>query len=198
LGEVVVTALGISKNKRNLTYATQSVSVEDISKARELNVVNSLSGKVAGMDISRSSSGLGGSSRVTLRGERSITGNNQALIVVDGVPIDNSGGGSAQINTSGGGGNGRDLGDGISSINPDDIEAINVLKGASATALYGSRAANGAIIITTKKGRSGKGIGVSYSASYQLDQPVFLQDFKMYTDREMPAYTMRPVNKAGA
>lgn len=178
LGEIVVTALGISKSKRNLNYATQTVGVDEISKARELNVVNSLSGKVAGMDISRSSSGLGGSSRVTLRGERSITGNNQALIVVDGVPIDNSGGGSAQINTSGGGGNGRDLGDGISSINPDDIESINVLKGASATALYGSRAANGAIIITTKKGRTGKGIGVTYSTSYQIEKPVFLQEFQ--------------------
>lgn len=178
LSEVVVTALGISKSKRNLNYSTQTVSVDEISKARELNVVNSLSGKVAGIDISRSSSGLGGSSRVTLRGERSITGNNQALIVVDGVPIDNSGGGAAQINTSGGGGNGRDLGDGISSISPDDIESINVLKGASATALYGSRAANGAIIITTKKGRPGSGIGISYSTSYQIEQPVFLREFQ--------------------
>lgn len=178
MGEVVVTALGISKNKRNLNYATQSVGVEEFSKARELNVVNSLSGKVAGLDISRSSSGLGGSSRVTLRGDRSITGNNQALIVVDGIPIDNSGGGPAQINTSGGSGNGRDFGDGISSINPDDIESINVLKGASATALYGSRAANGAIIITTKKGRAGKGFGVSYNASYQVEKPIFLQEFQ--------------------
>lgn len=178
MGEVVVTALGITKNKRNLTYSTQTVGVEDISKARELNVINSLAGKVAGMDISRSSSGLGGSSRITLRGDRSITGNNQALIVVDGVPIDNSGGGAAQTNTSGGGGNGRDLGDGVSSINPDDIESINVLKGASATALYGSRAANGAIIITTKKGRAGKGFGISYSANYQVEQPIFLQEFQ--------------------
>lgn len=178
LGEVVVTALGISKNKRNLTYSTQTVGVDEIGKARELNVVNSLAGKVAGMEISRSSSGLGGSSRVTLRGDRSITGNNQALIVVDGVPIDNSGGGAAQINTSGGSGNGRDFGDGISSINPDDIESINVLKGASATALYGSRAANGAIIITTKKGRVGKGLGVTYSTSYQVEQAIFLQQFQ--------------------
>lgn len=178
LGEVVVTALGISKNKRNLTYSTQTVGVEEIAKARELNVVNSLAGKVAGMDISRSASGLGGSSRVTLRGDRSITGNNQALIVVDGVPIDNSGGGAAQINTSGGSGNGRDFGDGISSINPDDIESINVLKGASATALYGSRAANGAIIITTKKGRTGKGLGVTYSTSYQVEKAIFLQELQ--------------------
>lgn len=175
MGEVVVTALGISKSKRNLNYATQTVSTDELSKARELNVANSLAGKVAGMEITRSASGLGGSTRVTLRGDRSITGNNQALIVVDGVPIDNSGGGAAQINTSGGSGNGRDFGDGISSINPDDIESINVLKGASATALYGSRAANGAVIIMTKKGRTGRGLGINYSTSYQIEQPVFLQ-----------------------
>jgi TonB-linked SusC/RagA family outer membrane protein len=169
LKDVVVTALGITKNKRNLTYATQTVAVEDLTKARDLNVANSLSGKVAGIDISRSSSGLGGSTRVTLRGDRSINGNNQALYVVDGIPIDNSGGGPAQV------GGGRDLGDGISSINPDDIDSINVLKGASATALYGSRAANGAIIITTKKGSSKKGIGVNYNVGFQMDTPNFLQ-----------------------
>lgn len=169
LKDVVVTALGITKNKRNLTYATQTVEVQDLTKARDLNVANSLSGKVAGIDITRSSSGLGGSTRVTLRGDRSINGNNQALYVVDGIPIDNSGGGPAQI------AGGRDLGDGISSINPDDIDSINVLKGASATALYGSRAANGAIIITTKKGSSKKGIGVNYSMGFQMDTPYFLQ-----------------------
>ena len=169
LKDVVVTALGITKSKRNLTYSTQTVEVQDITKARDLNVANSLSGKVAGIDISRSSSGLGGSTRVTLRGDRSINGNNQALYVVDGIPIDNSGGGPAQIT------GGRDLGDGISSINPDDIESINVLKGASATALYGSRAANGAIIITTKKGSSKKGIGVNYNVGFQMETPNFLQ-----------------------
>jgi len=171
LKDVVVTALGISKSKRTLTYSTQTVEVQDLTKARDLNVANSLSGKVAGIDISRSSSGLGGSTRVTLRGDRSITGNNQALYVVDGVPIDNSGGGPASAS----GGTGRDLGDGVSSINPDDIESINVLKGASATALYGSRAANGAIIITTKKGTGKKGIGVNYNASFQMETPNFLQ-----------------------
>jgi TonB-linked SusC/RagA family outer membrane protein len=170
LKDVVVTALGITKSKRNLTYATQTIETQDLTKARDLNVANSLSGKVAGIDISRSSSGLGGSTRVTLRGDRSINGNNQALYVVDGIPIDNSGGGPAQI------GGGRDLGDGISSINPDDIDSINVLKGASATALYGSRAANGAIIITTKKGSSKKGIGVNYSLGFQMDTPNFLQE----------------------
>ncbi|CAM4170781.1 SusC/RagA family TonB-linked outer membrane protein [Flavobacterium weaverense] len=175
LKDVVVTALGIKKSKRNLTYSTQTVEVEDLTRARDLNVANSLSGKVAGIDISRSSSGLGGSTRVTLRGDRSISGNNQALYVVDGIPIDNSGGGP-ESGAGAGATRGRDLGDGISSINSDDIESINVLKGASATALYGSRAANGAIIITTKKGSNRKGLGISYSVGFQADTPRILQE----------------------
>jgi TonB-linked SusC/RagA family outer membrane protein len=174
LNEVVVTSLGITKSKKNLVYATQTVSTEELSKARELNVANSLTGKVAGLDVVRSSSGLGGSSRITLRGDRSISGNNQALIVVDGVPLDNTNVSSSTVNASGAG-TGRDQGDGISSVNPDDIESINVLKGASATALYGSRASNGAIIITTKKGNQRKGVGISYSSNYQIEQPIFLQ-----------------------
>ncbi|AOW11480.1 SusC/RagA family TonB-linked outer membrane protein [Flavobacterium gilvum] len=172
LKDVVVTALGITKNKKNLTYSTQAVEVKDLTKARELNVANSLSGKVAGIEITRGSSGLGGSTRVTLRGDRSISGNNQALFVIDGVPLDNSGGGGT---TSSGG---REYGDGISSVNPEDIESINVLKGASATALYGSRAANGAVIITTKKGASKKGLGINYSFGSQLDMPNLMQDYQ--------------------
>ncbi|MFN6375411.1 MAG: SusC/RagA family TonB-linked outer membrane protein [Chitinophagia bacterium] len=171
LNEVVVTAMGLSKNKRTLSYATQQVGVSNISKARELNVANSLIGRVAGLDVARSSSGVGGSSRVVLRGDRSITGNNQALIVIDGVPMDNS-------NFSPGNANGgRDGGDGISSINPDDIESINVLRGASATALYGARAANGAMIINTKKG-SRKGFGVALNSSYITDKAIILQEFQ--------------------
>lgn len=170
--EVVVTALGISKKQKSLTYATQSVNTSSFSKARELNVANSLSGRVAGLDVVRSASGLGGSSRVVLRGDRSITGNNQALIVVDGVPIDNSN--FSPLNATGG----RDASDGLSSINPDDIESINVLRGASATALYGSRAANGALLITTKKGKSRKGIGVSINSSFQTEKAMVLQDFQ--------------------
>ncbi|SKB55105.1 SusC/RagA family TonB-linked outer membrane protein [Dyadobacter psychrophilus] len=172
LGEVVVTALGISKEQKTLSYATQMINTDNFSKARELNVANSLSGRVAGLDIVRSSSGVGGSSRVVLRGDRSITGNNQALIVVDGVPIDNS-------NFSPGNANGgRDASDGLSSINPDDIESINVLRGASATALYGSRAANGALLITTKKGAVRKGIGVNISSTYQAENAMELQNFQ--------------------
>ncbi len=171
MNEVVVTAMGLSKSKRTLSYATQSVNTQTFSKARELNVANSLSGRVANLDIARSASGVGSSSRIVLRGDRSITGNNQALVVVDGVPMDNS-------NFSPGNANGgRDGGDGISSINPDDIESINVLRGASATALYGSRAANGALIITTKKGTR-KGFGVTLNSSYITEKAIVLQKFQ--------------------
>jgi TonB-dependent SusC/RagA subfamily outer membrane receptor len=172
LSEVVVTAFGISKDQKTLSYATQEIQTKTFSQARELNVANSLTGRVAGLDIARSSSGVGGSSRVVLRGDRSITGNNQALIVVDGVPLDNS-------NFSPGNANGgRDGGDGLSSVNPDDVESINVLRGAAATALYGSRAANGALLITTKKGASRKGIGVSVNSSFIAESAIVLQEFQ--------------------
>ncbi|WP_276361771.1 SusC/RagA family TonB-linked outer membrane protein [Daejeonella sp. H1SJ63] len=169
---VVVTAMGITKDQKVLSYATQQINTDNFAKAKELNVANSLSGRVAGLNIAKTSSGLGGSSRVVLRGDRSITGNNQALIVIDGVPMDNS-------NYSPGNANGgRDGGDGLSSVNPDDIESINVLRGASATALYGSRAANGALLITTKKGSAQKGFGVSFNSSSQIEAPMILQDFQ--------------------
>jgi TonB-linked SusC/RagA family outer membrane protein len=148
LNEVVVTALGISRQKRSLGYATQQLSGEDVTTVKSDNIANSLSGKVAGVQIKRNTN-MGGSTNVLIRGNNSLTGNNQALFVVDGVPIDNS-----NFNTSGqqGAGGGFDYGNMASDINPDDVESINVLKGAAATALYGSRATNGAIIITTKKG----------------------------------------------
>jgi TonB-linked SusC/RagA family outer membrane protein len=173
LNEVVVTAFGISKDQKTLSYATQPIQTKTFAQARELNVANSLAGRVAGLDIARSSSGVGGSTRVVLRGDRSITGNNQALIVVDGVPMDNS-------NFSPGNANGgrESGGDGLSSINPDDIDNINVLRGAAATALYGSRAANGALLITTKKGSARKGIGVSVNSSFLAESAIVLQDFQ--------------------
>jgi TonB-linked SusC/RagA family outer membrane protein len=172
LTELVVTALGITKDQKVLSYATQPINTKTFSQARELNVANSLAGRVAGLDIVRSSSGLGGSTRIVLRGDRSITGNNQALIVVDGVPMDNS-------NFSAGNANGgRDGGDGLSSVNPDDVESMNVLRGAAATALYGSRAANGAVLITTKKGSTRKGVGISVNSSYQSEQAIILQKFQ--------------------
>jgi TonB-linked SusC/RagA family outer membrane protein len=165
LSEVVVTALGIERKKNELTYAAQEVKGEDISRARDNNFVNSLSGKVAGLDIKQSGT-MGGSTNVVMRGYKSLTGNNQALFVIDGTPIsnDNTNASAANRATVGKGPadgsndqtrgrGGFDYGNAAADINPDDIESINVLKGAAATALYGSRAANGVIMITTKKGK---------------------------------------------
>lgn len=158
MDEVVITALGISREKKSLGYASQSVSGDDINSVVTDNVANALSGKVAGVEIRRNSN-IGGSTNVIIRGNSSLTGDNQALWVVDGVPINNS-----NFNTAGqsaGGEGGYDFGNMASDINPDDIESINVLKGAAATALYGSRAANGAIIITTKTGAKGGKFNIS-------------------------------------
>lgn len=155
LGEVVVTALGVTKNKRNLNYSTQTVDTKDIVKARETNVANSLSGRVAGLDVVRSSQGVGSNVRVVLRGDRSFQGNSEALVIIDGAV-------------------GGDLG----TLNPDDIASINVLKGSSAAALYGSDAANGAIMVTTKKGSAGKGLAVAINSSFQADKAVNLRDFQ--------------------
>ena len=161
--EVVVTALGIKREKKALGYSASEINGDDLTEARESNILNSISGKIAGVQISKTAGGAGGSSRVVIRGNSSISGNNQALIVVDGIPIDNSNVGSA------GWLGGYDYGDGISDINPDDIENITVLKGPNAAALYGSRAANGVIMITTKKGTAKKGIGVSVNMSSTID-----------------------------
>ncbi|MDG3581822.1 SusC/RagA family TonB-linked outer membrane protein [Galbibacter pacificus] len=164
LDEVVVTALGISREKKTLGYATQEVDGEAVSKVQSQNFVNSLSGKVAGLDI-KSSGTLGGSTNVVIRGNSSISGNNQALFVIDGVPVNND---TPNSGTQMMGQGGYDYGNAASDINPDDIESINVLKGAAASALYGSRAANGVIMITTKKGRKGKGIGVTINSSLMV------------------------------
>ena len=168
LDEVVVTALGITREKKSLGYATQEVDGEAINTVKDPNFVNSLSGKVAGIDV-KSSGTMGGSSNVIIRGYSSLTGNNQALFVVDGIPIGNG-------NTNGGtqqaGGGGYDYGNGAQDINPDDIESVNVLKGGAATALYGSRAANGVIIITTKKGkrRENDAIGITINSSVTFNK----------------------------
>ncbi|MEN8226813.1 MAG: SusC/RagA family TonB-linked outer membrane protein [Bacteroidota bacterium] len=173
LDEVVVTSLGIKKEKRKVGYSVQSVTTEELSVAREANVVNSLAGKVAGLDLTRTGGGVGSAARVVLRGNRSIAGNNQPLYIVDGVPI------SGSTN----GGNGSESGsawqpvDGISNINPDDIESVTVLKGANATALYGSRAQNGAIVITTKKGRA-TGLGIEFSTNISMETPMILTKFQ--------------------
>jgi len=155
LDEVVVTALGISREKKSLGYASQQISGDDVNTVNTGNISSSLSGKVSGLQI-RTNTGLGGSVNVIIRGNKSLTGDNQALFVIDGVPIDNS-----NATT---GNNSYDYGNLASDINPDDVESVNVLKGAAATALYGSRAANGAIIITTKKGSKKSGIGISINS----------------------------------
>ena len=161
LQEVVVTALGIRRNRNTLPYAAQQVTNEEITKTRTDNFANALSGKVAGLQI-KTNNNLGGSTNIVLRGNKSITGNNQALIVVDGVPVNNS-----NFNTSDQtqGFEGYDYGNTGADVNPDDVESVNVLKGAAATALYGSRASNGVILITTKKGKRGLGISVNIGGS---------------------------------
>ena len=164
LEEVVVTALGITREKKSLGYASQEVKGDQVNTAKESNFINSLSGKVSGVEIKRNNN-LGSSSNIVIRGFKSLTGNNQALFVVDGVPIDNSN--TTSSGTAQGGG-GYDYGNAASDINPDDIESINILKGAASTALYGSRAANGVVIITTKKGRKSQGIGVTASVGYSV------------------------------
>jgi len=169
---VVVTALGISRDKKSLGYSVQDVKGEDLSKAREANVVNSLTGKVAGVQITNSSGAVGASSRIVLRGATSLSGDNQPLFVVDGVPISNSNFGNT-------GTDGVNRGSGVGDINPDDIESVSVLKGPNAAALYGSRASNGVIIITTKKGKMGKkGIGVAYSNTSTFETPLRLPDYQ--------------------
>ena len=173
LAEIVVTSLGIKRERKALTYSAQTVDVARLTESRELNAINSLQGKVAGLDLTRANAGVGSASRVVLRGNRSISGNNQPLYIVDGVPIQNS----MFFSTYGEGG-GMTSSDGISNINPDDIESVTVLKGPSATALYGTRAANGAILISTKKGTARKGIGVEYSLNYSVETPVILTRFQ--------------------
>ena len=161
LDEVVVTALGIKREKKSLGYATQEVDGSEVSDNPTQNFVNSLSGKVAGLNI-KSSGTLGGSTNVVIRGNSSLTGNNQALFVIDGTPVSNL---NTNDNDQLTGRGGYDYGNAASDINPNDIASINVLKGAAATALYGARAANGAIIIETKRGQKSKGIGISVSSS---------------------------------
>ncbi len=175
LSEVIITALGVKKTRKSLTYAAQDVKAEELSRVKQTNPMNSLSGKVSGISISRSASGLGGSAKVTLRGNASL-GSNQPLYVVDGIPLSNPTT-SQPTSTFGAfdGGN-RDGGDALSLINPDDIESISVLKGASASALYGSAGLNGVILITTKKGKNG-GFKVNYSSGYTMDQPAYMMKF---------------------
>ncbi|QKX06666.1 SusC/RagA family TonB-linked outer membrane protein [Aquimarina sp. TRL1] len=173
LEEVVVTALGIKKSTKALGYSLTEVGGEEVSAIKQTNAINSLQGKVAGVNITQNATGAAGSSRVVIRGSSSLTQENQPLYVVDGIPISNDNNGSA------GEWGGTDGGDGISSINPDDIASISVLKGGAASALYGSRAANGVIILTTKKGKEQKGLGVTLSSAVTFDRvDTSLQDLQ--------------------
>lgn len=162
LSEVVVTALGIKRERKALGYGVAEVQGEALTKAKETNVINSMAGRVPGLVVTQTAGGASGSSRVILRGSTEMTGNNQPLYVIDGVPLDNTNFGSA--GTYGG----FDLGDGISSVNPDDIESMSVLKGPAASALYGSRASHGVILITTKKANKDK-VSVEYNGTLTFD-----------------------------
>ena len=172
LSEVVVTALGIEREKKALQYSVTEVSGDKLTQARENSLANALAGRVAGVNVTKVNSGPAGSSRVVIRGAKSLQGGNQPLYVVDGIPMDNTNFGQAGM--WGGG----DQGDGMTSINPDDIASITVLKGASAAALYGFRASNGVILITTKKGTNRKGIGVEFNSNYVFETVNDVSDFQ--------------------
>ncbi|WP_268036073.1 SusC/RagA family TonB-linked outer membrane protein [Algoriphagus sp. PAP.12] len=172
LSEVVVTALGISKEKEKLGYSLTEVGSETMTKARETNVANSLAGRVAGLVVKGTNSGPGGTSKITLRGTPSINGTGSPLYVINGVPMDNTQRGSA------GQWGGSDNGDGIGNLSPDDIETMTVLKGQAASALYGTRASNGVILITTKSGKKGGEWSASYNLNYMVENPVDFTDFQ--------------------
>ena len=173
LDEVVVTALGIAKKEKSLTYSTQVVNGDELVRAKDPNMMNALAGKTAGVQINKSSSGLGGSSKVIIRGNRSVSGNNQPLYVIDGVPFGSSTNESTATSIGGNNDSGNyDRGDGISNLNPDDIESMNILKGPAAAALYGSSAANGVVIITTKKGKEGRA-SVTFNTSTTIDNAAY-------------------------
>lgn len=177
LGEVIVTALGIRKQSRGLGYSATNVKPEELSVNRTSNIMNSLQGKVAGLNISSLGTGPGGTSKIRIRGQSSLSGQNNPLIVINGVPVDNTNFNDNTITVKGGGVF-ADGGDGLSSINPDDIESMTVLKGAPASALYGSRAKDGVIMITTKTKGKTKGIGVTYNLNYTNDTPLDFTDYQ--------------------
>lgn len=168
IDEVVVTALGIERDIKTLGYAISNLESEEITESSESNFANALAGKVAGVQISSTSGDVGSSTRITIRGVSSLSGNNSPLIVIDGVPIDNSTASSGTI----------DWGSGINDLNTEDIEELSVLKGASASALYGSRAANGVILITTKSGKSSKGMGIKVTSRATFYRPFILPDYQ--------------------
>lgn len=171
LDHVIVTALGIEKDEATLAYSAQKIKGEELNRIKEINMITALAGKAAGVQINKNSSGMGGSAKVSLRGIRSVSGDNQPLYVIDGVPMSNTS--SEQAYSAIGGtanaGN-RDGGDGISNLNPEDVESISILKGAPAAALYGSMAANGVILITTKKGNSVGQRNINFSTGLTFEK----------------------------
>lgn len=169
LDEVVVTALGIKKEAKSLSYNVQQVGAEALMTVQDANFVNSLAGKVAGVTINASATGVGGSSRVIMRGAKSINGNNNVLYVIDGIPMQNLAAEQPEGIFAGAG----QTGDATANINPDDIESISALTGPTAAALYGANAANGVIIINTKRGRAGR-VDVTYNGSFQFSHPLVL------------------------
>ena len=177
LSAVVVTALGIQRSRNSLPYAAQQVTGESVSTTRSANAASALSGKVSGVEI-RQGNGIGGSTNIVIRGTKSLTNSNQALFVIDGVPVDNSNTNSGNTTTGRGG---YDYGNAAADINPDEIESITVLKGAAATALYGSRAGNGVIMITTKKGRKGLGITINSGVTFgSIDKSTYAKYQNQY------------------
>jgi len=171
--EVVITALGIERDEKTIGYAAQEIEADLLTQAREPNFVNSLAGRVAGVNITQGASGVGSSSRIVIRGETSIAGNNQPLFVVDGVPISN------EIFSSRSEGNLEvDYGNAAAELNPDDIESVTVLKGANATALYGSRALNGVVLVTTKSGQGQQGLGISFNSTTTLETPLRIPEYQ--------------------
>ncbi len=172
LDEVVVTALGLSREKKSLGYSVSEISGDNINTVKDHNIASSLTGKIAGVNITQSGS-IGSGSRITIRGNNSIGGNTQALIVVDGVPINADG-----IDSGGSVYNSQVTGGGITDINPNDVESISVLKGPNAAALYGSRAGNGVILITTKKGSKSDRLGVTLNTNVTFDDPMFLPEYQ--------------------
>ena len=174
LDEVVVTALGMKRSEKSLGYAMQELKGDALLDSRESNIANALSGKVSGLQVVRSSGSVGGSSKIVLRGANSLTGSNQPLVVVDGTPMDNFTGGVDDA----WGNSGTDMGNGLSDINPEDIESMSVLKGASAAALYGSRAGNGVILITTKSGKKNDGLGINVNFGVTADTPFMLPELQ--------------------
>lgn len=183
MNEVVVTALGIKRAEKALSYNVQSVGSNELTRNKDANFVNSLNGKVAGVNISKSASGVGGATRVIMRGAKSIEGDNNVLYVIDGIPIFNFSGGR----DSGIMGEGRVSSEGIADLNPEDIESISVLAGPSAAALYGSNAANGAILITTKKGKEGR-VDISFSSSADFSSPLLMPEFQNTYGNKLGSY----------